>query len=294
MGSFKDLKVAYKLAAIGVLAFIATVCVGLLGYFSLQQAKEDVEEMYNQYTMSIYYCAKVRYNTRYAQVQASLQPYTVKEDRRKSRVDKFNQAMNEAEENMQLYEKLNANNPQRAAMAAEVRKDFDQYKTNSARLLNMNSFDGGDPRAPMNYYEENVMPLAVKMSSDLGEVQQLNLDKAKEGLANSEAEMNAAIRNMVITCVAIIVILTVAIFYVTKQITDPLQLVVAVCTKLSHGDFRTGGKIGTDGRKDEFGIMETAVKEMRITVNDLIKKVMHSTEQLASSSHCQQCHSDCS
>ncbi len=283
MGSLKDMKVAYKLAIIGVMAFIATVCVGLLGYFSLQKAKADVEAMYNEYTMSIYYCAKVRYNTRYAQVQSSLQPYTVKPDRRQSRIDKFNQAMNEAEEYMQKYEALNANNPNRAALAAAVRKDFDQYKMNSARLLEMNSFEG-DARAPMNYYEENVMPLAVKMAADLGEVQQMNLDKAKEGLQQSEAEMNAAIRNMVIACVLIIVILTLAIFFITKQITEPLQLVVAVCTKLSNGDFRVGGKIGTDGRQDEFGVMEKAVKDMRITVNDLIKKVISSTEQLASSS----------
>ena len=284
MGLFKDLKVAYKLAVIGVMAFIATVCVGLLGYFSLKAAKADIDELYNNYTMSIYYCGNVRYNTRYAQVQSSLQPFTAGDERRRERVEKYNNAIDEAEEFMQAYEKLNADHPARAALAAKVRKDFDEYKVNTVKLLSMNAFESGDPHAPMAYYEANVLPLAVKMGADLGEVQQTNLEKAKEGLAEGEADMEAAIRNMAIACVVIIVVLTLAILFVTKQITEPLQLVVAVCTKLSNGDFRTGGKIGTDGRKDEFGIMETAVKEMRITVNDLIKKVIHSTEQLASSS----------
>lgn len=284
MGFVKDLKVAHKLAIIGVLAFIATLVVGWVGYSSLKSAQQNMEELYNEDTMSIYYCAKVRYNTRYSQIQASLQPYTILPDRRQDRITKFNNAINEAEEYMKKYEALHANHPQRAEMAAKVRKDFDKYKSNASQLLQMNAFEGEDERAPMNYYQENVMPLAVAMSNDLEEVQSRNLENAQTGMAEAEADMDSAIFRMIITCAAIIVILTLSIAYVTKQITDPLQLVIRVCEKLSHGDFRTGGLIGTVERGDEFGRMEKAVKDMRITVNELIKKVISSTEQLAASS----------
>ena len=284
MGFLNNIKVSQKLALIGVLAFIATVIVGALGYFSLKEAQEDMAALFNENTMSIYHSGRVRYNTRYSQIQASLQPYTVLPDRRQDRVNKFNKAVEEAESAMQEYEKLNANHPKRAALAAEVRKDFDQYIANSKRLLEMNAFAGGDERAPMNFYQENVMPLAVKMSNDLAEVQQLDIQRAQEALQHSEDEVSAAIRNMTICCVLIIVVLTFAVVTVTRNIMGPLDLVVAVCDKLSKGDFRTGGKIGTDGRTDEFGHMEQCVKSMRITVNDLIKKVLHTTEQLAASS----------
>jgi len=103
-------------------------------------------------------------------------------------------------------------------------------------------------------------------------------------MARAEQEMESAILRMIATCVAIIVLLTVSIAFVTKQITDPLQLVIRVCEKLSQGDFRTGGLIGTVERGDEFGRMEAAVRDMRVTVNELIKKVITSTEQLAASS----------
>ncbi len=284
MGFLNNIKVSQKLALIGVLAFIATVIVGALGYFSLKEAQEDMAALFNENTMSIYHSGRVRYNTRYSQIQASLQPYTVIPDRRQDRVTKFNKAVEDAESAMQEYEKLNANHPKRAALAAEVRKDFDQYIANSKRLLEMNAFGGGDERAPMNFYQENVMPLAVKMSNDLAEVQQLDIQRAQEALQHSEDEVSAAIRNMTICCVLIIVVLTFAVVTVTRNIMGPLDLVVAVCDKLSKGDFRTGGKIGTDGRTDEFGHMEQCVKSMRITVNDLIKKVLHTTEQLAASS----------
>ena len=285
MGFLNNIKVAQKLALIGVLAFIATVIVGILGYVYLKEGQEDLESLYRDNTMSLYQLGEVRYNVRFSQIQCSLQPYTVQPDQRKDRLEKFSKATAAAEAAMAEYEKLNANHPRRAALAADARKVFDQYMVNSKKLLEMNAFaEGGDDRAPMNYYQENVMPLAVKISDDLAQAQQIDHERAEEALLKGENDMAAAIRNMTICCFLIIVVLTFAVVMVTRNIMGPLGLVVAVCDKLSRGDFRTGGKIGTDGRTDEFGHMEQCVKSMRITVNDLIKKVLHTTEQLAASS----------
>lgn len=285
MGFIRDISVAKKLACIGVLAFIATIIVGWVGYSSIREARTDMEELYNEDTMSIYYCAQVRYNTRYSQIQASLQAYTTNPEQRQDRIKKFNAAVAEAEDFMQKYEALHAKHPKRAEMAAKVRKDFDAYVANSKKLLDMNAYgEGVDERAPMNYYQEHVMPLAVNMSADLEAVQSRSLEDAQKGIEKGEADMNDAVFRMVVTCAVIIVVLTFAIAFVTRQIIGPLQLVIMVCEKLSRGDFRTGGKIGSIARGDEFGRMEAAVRDMRITVNNLIKKVITSTEQLAASS----------
>ena len=182
MGFLNNIKVSQKLALIGVLAFIATVIVGMLGYFSLKSAQEDIQSLYNNNTMSIYHIGRVRYNTRWAQVQSSLQPYTVAPDRRQDRIQKFEQATKEAEEAMQEYEKLNANHPNRAALAAEARKTFNEYTANSRKLLQMNAFDGGDERAPMNFYEENVMPNAVALGDVLAKIQEECREEAEESL----------------------------------------------------------------------------------------------------------------
>lgn len=285
MNFIKDIKVAQKLALIGVLAFIATVCVGVLGYISLNEAKRDMENLYREHTMGIFYCARVRNDTRVMQVQASLMPFTIDPARRQDRTTKYNNNLKEAEECMVEYERLNSNHPERAAKAAKVRSDFEQFKVRSAELLKMQVTDEASRKATMDFYEKEVMPLAVSMSDDLGEVQKLNMEKSEEALTHSENEVNAAIRNMTIVCVAIVVILGLFIFFITGQITGPLQQVIQVCDKLSHGDFRTNNDlIGSIERGDEFGRMEEAVRDMRATVNDLIKKVIHSTEQLASSS----------
>ena len=284
MGFIKDINVAKKLAMIGVLAFIATVFVGIMGYYYLHEAQENLKNLHDEHVMGVFYCARVRHDMRAAQIQSSLQPFTENPSLRQERVTKFNGYIAETEEYMQKYEQLNANHPKRAAMAAKIREDFEKFKGNCAKLMQYQVSDSETRHEAMAFYEKEVMPLAMNVSNELAEIQKTNLEQADKSLDDSEDEMSAAIRNMTITCVAIIVILTVFIAYITKQITDPLQLVIRVCEKLSHGDFRTGGLIGTVPRNDEFGRMEAAVRDMRVTVNNLIKKVITSTEQLAASS----------
>ena len=282
--SFKDIGVKYKLALIGALAFVATVFVGILGYVYLRSAQEDMEALYREHTMGIFYCARVRNDTRVMQVQASLMPFTIDPTRRQDRITKYNSNIEESEQCMQEYERLNSNHPQRASMAAKVRSDYESFKTRSAELMKMQVTDEASRRAVMDFYEKEVMPLAVSMSNDLGEVQKLNMEKAEEALVQGEEGVKAAIRNMIITCVVIIVVLTIFIAFITSQITGPLNLVIRVCDKLSNGDFRNDGLIGEVERGDEFGHMEVAVRDMRNTVNNLIQKVIGSTEQLAASS----------
>ena len=86
--SFKDIGVKYKLALIGALAFVATVFVGILGYVYLRSAQEDMEALYREHTMGIFYCARVRNDTRVMQVQASLMPFTLDPTRRQDRITK--------------------------------------------------------------------------------------------------------------------------------------------------------------------------------------------------------------
>ena len=74
---FKDIGVKYKLALIGAVAFVATVFVGILGYWYLRSAQEAMAELYNEHTMGIFYCARVRNDTRVMQVQSSLMPFTI-------------------------------------------------------------------------------------------------------------------------------------------------------------------------------------------------------------------------
>ena len=284
MNFLSDIKVSYKLTLLGVLAFFATVVIGLVGYSSLNQAKADMNELYFKRTMSIFHCARVRYNTRYAQVQACLQPYTIQEDRRQDRIKKFNDAMRDAEDNLTKFKALVADDPSKLAVVEDAEKKFAEYKKYSAQLMEMTAYnaEGQDDRSAMNFYQDNVMPRSVAMGDELAKVQSENMADAEESIKRSEEEVDAAIRNMTLVCIAVIIVLTVAVFFITRNITQPLTQMGEICGRLRDGDFRDDHSRAN--RADEFGTLQETLATVRTTINNLMRQTSTSTEQLAASS----------
>lgn len=278
-----NLKVAYKLTIIGIVAFLATVAIGAIGYFSLQNAQSELQALHDNNLMSIYHLGRIRYNTRYMQVQACLMPYTIAPDRRQSRTQKFNDAVKEAEAAIAEFEKITAGDPDQERRMKEVSADFQKYKANGTQLMSMSAYaEGGDDRAPMNYYESDVMPLAVSIGNVLAETQTETLKDAQTALEQSEEDINASIRNMTLVCIAIIALLTFLIFFITRGITTPLNLVMDFCGKLHRGDFQHENV--NVARADEFGDMMRVMVDMRETINKLMRQTSTTTEQLAASS----------
>ena len=278
-----NIKVAYKLSIIGIAAFFATVLIGFIGYFALQNAQSELQQLYDKNTMSLYHIGRIRYNVRYAQVNACLLPYTSAEDRRQSRIQKYNTAIKDAEASIAEYEKIIADDPDMIARIQKAAKEFQEYKANSAKLMTMVSYgEGVDDRAPMNYYETSVMPLAVSLGQELADVQQESIENAQAALKRGEEDINASIRNMTLVCIAIIVFLTLVVFTITKGITTPLNTVMDVCGKLHNGDFRH--EPVNIARADEFGDMMRVIAQMRETINKLMRQTSVTTEQLAASS----------
>ena len=278
-----NLKVSYKLAVIGVAAFFATVLIGIIGYFSLEHAQEELELLYNKNTMSIYHVGSIRYNIRNMQVQCCLQPYTTNPTNRQSRIDNFNKSLKEAEAAAAEYDKIIADKPEEVAVFNKMRDEFRVYKTNAAQLMTMDAYaEGTDPHAPIDYYEKEVRPYALAINDDLGKLQDESVKDAQSSLENGRSDINAAIRNMTLVCVGVIVFLTFIVFFITKGIVTPLERVMFVCNKMSGGDFRDEQINIT--RTDEFGDMLHTVAKLRTMINELIKKTSVTTEQLAASS----------
>lgn len=278
-----NIKVAYKLTIIGVAAFFATVFIGVIGYFALQNAQQELDSMYRKNAMSMYYVGRIRYNIRYMQVQACLLPYTIMPDRRQSRIDKFNAAIKGAEESAAEYGKIIASDPEAVSIFKKMENEFVKYKANATNLTTMSAYaEGGDDRAPMNYYESEVMPYAVSINDDLATLQKESIEDADVAMKRGEEAISSSIRNMTLVCIGIIVFLTCVIFFVTRGIVTPLNRVMHVCNTMSGGDFRH--EDDHIARNDEFGEMLHTVNKMRDVINKLMRQTSTTTEQLAASS----------
>ena len=278
-----NLKVSAKLTIIGVAAFVATVILGIIGYFALEHAQDELELLYNKNTMSIYHVGQIRYSIRNMQVQACLQPFTIQEDLRKSRADNFNKSAKEAEAAAAEYAKIIADNPEELAIFNKMKDEFKIYRENAANLMTMNAYtENPGEHTSMNYYEKEVRPYSIAINEDLGKLQEDSIKDAQASLNQGREDINASIRNMTIVCIGVIIFLTFVVVFVTRGIVTPLDRVMYVCAKMSDGDFRDETVNIT--RNDEFGSMLHSVAKLRTTINKLMRQTSTTTEQLAASS----------
>ena len=291
MGFMNNMKVASKLLILNIVALVGLLIVGAMGYSAVDTAKSDMEVMYNKYLHSVYYVGRIRYNIRYAQVQATLGPLSSDPELFRSRSEKFNSAVKECEEAIDSYAKNVADDPQLTAELNEFRKDWESFKAGGSKLMTMRPPENAatdrlamaDHRnAAMAVYEKECMPYAVKAGDTTGAMQKAVLDKSDEMMKKSEDAVGSMVMMLIGVVVAVIVVLIVVSLMVTKGVTNPLDEMVAILDNLRKGDFRES-HLDTE-RADEFGFMAIALRDMRTTVSKLIQKTNSSAEQLAASS----------
>ena len=291
MGLMDNMKVAYKLLVLNVVACVGLIVVGFMGYNAVQTAKDDMEVMYNRYLHSVYYVGRMRYNIRYAQVQATLGPLSADPELFKSRNDKFNTAVKECEEAMDAYAKNIADDPQLVSQLEAVRQDWNKFKNGGAQLMTMRPPENASTdrlamadhrNAAMAYYEKECMPYAVKVGDDTGEIQKAVLERSDEMMKKSEDAVGTMIMMLVGVVAAVGVVMIVVSLIVTKGVTTPLDNMINILDNLRKGDFRESNLDANRG--DEFGFMAVALRDMRTTISKLLNQTAHSAEQLAASS----------
>ena len=291
MGLMDNMKVAYKLLVLNVVACIGLIVVGIMGYNAVQTAKEDMEVMYNRYLHSVYYVGRMRYNARYAQVQATLGPLSADPELFRSRNEKFNTAVKECEEAMADYGKNIADDPQLVAQLESLKKDWELFKAGGSKLMSMRPPENAatdrmamaDHRnAAMALYEKECMPYAVKVSADTGDIQQGVLERSDEMMKKSEDAVGTMIMMLIGVVAAVGVVMIIVSLVVTKGVTTPLDNMINILDNLRKGDFRES-PLNTE-RGDEFGFMAIALRDMRSTISKLLNQTANSAEQLAASS----------
>ena len=291
VGFMNNMKVASKLLILNIVALIGLIIVGAMGYNAVNTAKEDMEVMYNRYLHSVYYVGRMRYNIRYAQVQATLGPLSADPELFRSRSEKFNEAVKECEEAIDAYAKNISDDAELVAELNNFRKDWEAFKAGGSKLMTMRPPENAatdriamaDHRnAAMAVYEKECMPYAVKAGASTGEIQKAVLERSDEMMKKSEDAVGTMVMMLFGVVAAVIVILIVVSLMVTKGVTNPLDEMVKILDNLRHGDFRES-HLDTE-RTDEFGFMAIALRDMRTTVSKLIQKTNASAEQLAASS----------
>ncbi|WP_027396944.1 methyl-accepting chemotaxis protein [Anaerovibrio lipolyticus] len=275
-----NLKVAYKLLILAVIAALGLAVISFFGLGALQKSQDDMTHLYDVNVMGLVHLGDARQGMRSAQTMTVIMT-TVQNDpaRMQDLKQKFDNAVKETNESLEAFNKANSGVAETAEQYAKTVKDWNELKQGLTNSVNLSQ--SGQQAAGLEAYNAGAKS-ATTVASDLVKLAD---DAAKAADAidkQNDEESAAARRNMIVLSVLTLVILVGAAMWITKAITSPLNKMMGICRKLRDGDFRTDNN-GV-ARGDEFGDMERAIDDVCVTLNKLMRQISRSSEQLAASS----------
>ncbi|MBQ6758275.1 MAG: methyl-accepting chemotaxis protein [Selenomonadaceae bacterium] len=289
MSWLNNMRVAYKLLLLNIIALIGMIVIGMVGYFAVMTAQEDLNVISQTYLKGIFEIGRCRHAVRYAQVQAVLAPLTVDPGLYQSRLDKYNGGVKELEESLKLYEEIVKDDAQARAQVDAANREWLKFKAGADKMFQMKSPVGDTSaiaahrNASLEFYQNEVMPYAVSCGDAILVIQQKAYEDSDKTIERSNEGIASSVRNLFIALGGTFVILIILSISITKAVTNPLSNMVQALHLLKDGDFRRTDLLDAD-RGDEFGAMALAVREMRQAISKLIHQTSDSSSQFAASS----------
>ena len=281
MGWINNLKVAYKMLILAVIAVIGMSFIGYSGYSAITKAKADMDTMYLTSVKSLDYVGQVRFGIRYAQGMAIIAT-TVRNDLQRVQTlnTKYQDGVGIVEENLQQYEALPGRTAEMQAELNETKTRWQKLKDNLDNV--MKDCTAGQPEAGLASYNATGAKEANDIRQHVDGLAAMETASAEQLNKQNDADTEAAVRTMIIQLLVALVVLVAAALWITKEITNPLHKMIMALERLKSGDFSNHARTITRG--DEFGEMADKVAEVRISLNKLMHNTSTTAEQLAASS----------
>lgn len=290
MNWMNDLKVAYKLAILNIVALLGMLSIGFAGYMSLESAKGAIIQMYEVNLTNIDLAGKARHAMRMAQLQAFMSPLNPDATMYQLRATRYAESAKELDQCLADYIKINSDSPQLMQQLNLIQKDWDKFKQVSGNLVAMRPPTGVDTNTmvahrnhAIEYYDNEVMDIGLTLGDELVDLQKLSHEISTQEITDTTKDIDDTTRNMLIGLAGAAFVLIFTSVAITKAVTSPLNNVIHICNNLRDGDFRETARTEAQ-RGDEFGQVTDAVLEVRSVVNNLMKRTSISAEQLAASS----------
>ncbi len=290
MSWMNNMRVAYKLALLNVIALIGMLVIATVGYFAIMDAKKDMDVISQTYLKGIFEIGRCRHAVRYAQVQTILAPFSIDPSLYQSRVDKYNGAIRELDESLANYEAIIKDDAQARAQVDAAKREWAKFKTAGDKIMAMRSPVGVELTElakfriqALDFYQNEVMPNAVSTGDAILEIQQKAYADSDATVKRSDEAIAGSVRNLFIIVGVTFIVLLIFSLTITGAVTNPLSNMVKALHLLKNGDFRRTDLLDAE-REDEFGTMALAVRDMRQTISKVVQKTSDAASQFAASS----------
>ena len=290
MGWMDNLKVAYKLIILNIVALVGMVAIGAFGYFALQDAKDAINQMYEVNLKNIDLAGQARHAMRMSQLQAILAPMTSDQATYQARNDRYKSHVAEMDQNIVDYISINKDTPELIAQLNVIKGQWDTFKNQTSNIMNMRPPIGGDTAAiaahrnqVLDYYEANIKDSGLSLGNELAKLQDLSRNISEKEIMKNAEDIDSTTFSVLVSIAVCAIVLIGTSLAITKAVTAPLSDMITICNSLRDGDFRDDVRHSAP-RGDEFGLLIDAVLDLRTTINKLMKKTSVTAEQLAASS----------
>lgn len=281
MGWTKNLKVAYKIIGMVIVAVLAMITIGYTGYSYLVQSNQGMDVMYNRTMQGSLHLEEMQTTLRLVQTRSLQVLASHKQEKIADGKNNVSEAIAEYEKIWAVYEPIGQQVPESAEKLAETKKAFEEFKVFSIKEMEL--VQAGQQEEAVNVWESEAGRHAKDNIRDRLKQLQAIANAHAENIYQENAEATqAAVRTMVIkTVIALVVLLFVAVMLI-RTIQEPLVQMMKFCSRLGEGDFRLLPR--NINRGDEFGKTVDVLVDMREKLNALMKGIANSTEQIAASS----------
>ena len=280
MGWMKNVRVMYKIAILALIGLVAMAIIGFTGYHYLGNAGASLEGLYTVELQSIRHIGEERVVRRKIQVDV-LELIRARDaaevQKNKQDLTKDYQAY---EKNWSEYEEIGKKDPVAAPLLEGVRDAWQQYRKNSEQITTL--MEQGKNEEANAFYNAEYLKAFNLLRDRALELQQIADTNAENIYHSNDEDMGKAIKLMLVVTLVAFVVLILASLWNAKEITGPLQHMMTFCERLGKGDFRITPRVME--RSDEFGQMADVLIAMRKSLNELMRRMGNSTEQIAAAS----------
>lgn len=283
MNWLSNVRMAYKILCLVVVAALGLAAVSFTGFSSLQKSQEDVTKVVNVYLPARQQLADNELNMRKMQ-SAMLEAIATSDPSRHQKMhndieDKYKQDYGTA---WTKYKELLGDQPATQELIKKTEADWKNYHDTSLAVVDL-TIKGQIPEASKLYGDKGIKTLNA-LKNDLADLK-ANCDEIA-AQTNAENDAAAARSKTIMTVISIVafIVLFLAQGYITHEITGELKRMMAACESMKDGDFRNHGDGSGSGRGDEFGRMWRALNGVRVNLSKLMGTFHEGAEQLAAAS----------
>jgi len=280
MGWVNNIKVAYKLLILVVIAGIAMALIGHGGYTAVNESDDDMSIMYNQKMKAVACIGEAKYMMRDMQSRAALSMVATDSARMQELNTSFEKSKADFAENWNAYKAIAINVPGTKEKLGEVENSTKAFEETMAEILKLGA--AGKSSEALELYNGKGITATVALRDQLIELQNTAQKNAEAIYQENKASAAATSRNILIKIFVALLLLVVVSLWISREITSPLNKMMAVCEKLRDGDFRITPRSVLRG--DEFGQMANVLVDMRESLNKLMRHTNASSEQIAAAS----------